>query len=291
MEKTIGFVSFAKFHGKEDIGSTRIRVDWLCNYWPEAEVAKMGRKYEVVILQKAYWLEYAQLFQGIKILDVCDADFKHWGYRIKETIDNCDAVVTSTVELAKYMAMLTDKPVWCIPDRIDFAAIGDKRKDHRGKRDTKTVAWYGYSDNFRMLDASIEALVQLKIPNLIVITSKRSPYMLPPSMEGKLNLINYPWTAATANDDLLRADVVINPQMATGRWKYKSNNKTILAWALGLPVAHTKDELALLLTEEQRMAEAAKRNAEVLANYDVRTSVEEYKALIAELYAQRNTGV
>lgn len=284
----IGFVTFEKFHGRDDIGSSRIRARWLCNHWPEAEVALMGKKYDVVVFQKSYWLEYAQLFDGIKILDVCDADFKHWGYRIKEMIDNCDAVVTSTMDLAKYMVKLTNKPVWCIPDRIDFDTLGGRRKDHRGIGNIKTVAWYGYAENYPMLDATIGALVRLGIPNLIVISSRRSPYMIPPSMEGKINLINYPWSAETANDDLLRADVVVNPQSAAGRWKYKSNNKTILAWALGLPAAHTKTELESMMTEEQRIAEADKRYAEVVENYDVRQSVEEYKNLIAELYDQRN---
>jgi hypothetical protein len=125
------------------------------------------------------------------------------------------------------------------------------------------------------------------VQNLIVIASKGNPFMLPPSVADKINLINYPWTAGTANDDLLRADVVINPRLDSGRWKYKSNNKTILAWALGLPVAHTKAELAELMTEEQRIAEVDKRRAEVLAEFDVKKSVEEYKALITDIYATR----
>ena len=289
MEKNIGFITFEKFHGREDIGSSRIRARWLCNHWPEAEVARIGQNYSVIVFQKAYWLEYAQLFKGLKILDMCDADFKHWGYRIKEMIEECQAVVTSTVPLAEYMRKLTDKPVVYIPDRIDLNSLGSRQKSHVGQGDTKIVAWYGYAENYPMLDASIGALAQLRIGNLIVISSRRSPYMLPPSMEGKINLINYPWTEATAMDDLMRADVVINPQISTGRWKYKSNNKTILAWALGIPVAHTKDELAQLMTEEQRIAEAKLRFAEVKNKYDIRQSVAEYKQLIEELYAKRNS--
>lgn len=292
MEKTIGILTFEQFHGKQNIGSTRIRVKWPLKYWPEAEEYLMGRKYETLILQKAYWLEGLELIRKTDkeegrhtpiILDMCDADWLHWGYRIKQVIDLCDAVTTSTMELAKFLVNYTDKPVWCIPDRLDFESFGDLKKDHRGNGTTKKVAWYGYSENFPMLDLAVNALVQVGIEELIVVANRRSPYQLPASVEGKMRLSNLPWSAETANRDLLKADVVINPQMKSGRWKYKSNNKTINAWALGLPVATDKAELEKLMSEEARIKESDFRYAQVHRESDVRQSVEEYRALINEI--------
>jgi hypothetical protein len=281
----IGILTFEQFHGKKNIGSTRIRVKWPVNHWPEAEEFTMGQRYDVVIYQKAYWLEHAQAFKGLKILDICDADFLHWGSRVKQMADNCDAVVTSTVKLAMYMAKITDRPVWCIPDRLDFDLLPDQKKQHVG--DTKVALWYGYSENFPMLSASINALLQLKIEELVVIASKKSPYELPPTAQGKIRLVNLPWTEETVNQDLMKADVVINPQLNSGRWKYKSNNKTILAWAFGIPVAHTKEELAALMTEEARIAEGEKRYAQARAEFNVVDSVRDYKNLIDELIAKK----
>lgn len=283
----IGILSFEQFHGRTNIGSTRIRVKWLLNHWEEAEEFTMGQQYDVVIYQKAYWLEHAKAFKGLKILDICDADFLHWGYRIKEMVDNCDAVTTSTVPLAMYMAKITDKPVWCIPDRLDFGTLPDQKKDHKGNGETKTVLWYGYSENFPMLNSSINALVQLGISELVVIANKGKLFDLPPAVRGKIKLTNIPWTAETVNIDLMKADVILNPQLSNGRWKYKSNNKTILGWAFGIPVAHSKAELEKLMPENERIIEGEKRYNQARAEYNVIDSVRDYKNLINDLLAKK----
>ena len=186
-----------------------------------------------------------------------------------------------------YLAKITEKPVWCIPDRLDFTTIPDQKKEHKGKGETKTVLWYGYSENFPMLNSSINALIQLKIPELVVIANKGKMYELPPAAKGKINLTNIPWTAETVNIDLMKADVVLNPQLSTGRWKYKSNNKTILAWSFGIPVAHSKTELEKLMTEESRIVEGDKRYTQARAEYNVIDSVRDYKNLINDLLAKK----
>lgn len=283
MKKTIGILTFEQFHGRADIGSSRIRAHWPVRYWPEAEIFTMGRQYEVVIYQKSYWLEHAQAFPGLKILDICDADFLHWGYRIKQMVEVCDAVTTSTVPLAMYMAKITDKPIWCIPDRLDFQEFGHLRKIHDGNGPTKSVAWFGYSENFPMLNAAINALVSLKIEELIVIANRKNPYELPAAAESKIRLLNLPWTPQTVYGDLMKADVLINPRLQKGRWKYKSNNKTITAWALGIPVADTKEELKSLLSESARMVEGKKRYDQVRAEYDVHDTVRDFNNLIHDI--------
>lgn len=278
----IGIFLFEQFHGRFNIGSSRIRGHWLLKYWPEAEKYKMGERYDVMIYQKVYWVEHAQNFKGIKILDMCDADFLHWGYRIKQMIDLCDAVTTSTLALAEYIVKLTDKPVWYIPDRLDFEEFGALRKTHRGP--AKVAAWFGYSENFPMLNAAVNALPRNGIEELIVIADKRKPYMLPNNLKDKITLINYPWTPETIYSDLLKADIVLNPQSQNGRWKYKSNNKTLTAWALGLPVAHNDKELKSFQSEQARVEEGERVYNEVREKYDVKKSVEEFKKLIEELY-------
>lgn len=288
----IGFLLFEQFHGKQNIGSSRIRGHWLVKHWgsnsdSEAEIFRTGRKYDVIVYQKVYWVEHAKDFQGIKILDMCDADFLHWGYRIKEMVDLCHAVTTSTEALAEYMRKLTDKPVICIPDRINLEDFGEMKKDHRGKGVAKVAAWFGYSDNYPMLNTAISSLVRNKFDELIVIADRRNPYQLPPAARSKILLTNMPWTPETVYKDLLQADIILNPKLSSGRWKYKSNNKTLTGWTLGIPVVHTEPELKMYLTEEARIVEGDKMFAEIREKWDVKQSVIDMKELISQLINAR----
>ena len=226
--KTIGVLTFERYLGKKGIGSSRIRGEWLVNNWDDAELFVQGQHYEVVIYQKAYWVEHAKSFKGIKIFDFCDSDFLHWGYRTKEMLEEVDAVTTSTELLAEALRAFTNKPVICIPDRIDINEI-TKHKYHKG--DAHWVAWFGYSSNFDMLRPVTHFLKKNNL-NLIVISN--SGFTLPINAGG-VQLRNLPHNWDTIYDDLLEADIVVNPQSSRGKWKYKSNNKTILAQALGLP--------------------------------------------------------
>jgi hypothetical protein len=279
----IGFLTFEQFHKRNNIGSSNIRVYNLLPYLPEGELYKFGGRYDVMVYQKAYWVDHAKEFKGIKILDLCDPDFLHWSYKFREMIEECHAVTTSTIELALYIKKLCpDKEVWCIPDRINLNET-DLKKDHKGNGLTKKIGWFGYSENFPMLDAAISALIDLRMEELIVVANKSKPYELPAGFKDKIRVINLPWTKETVFSDLLKCDVVVNPRATTGRWKYKSNNKTITAWKLGLPVAHNKDELKVLLTEESRIAEAEKRYKEVIDEYNIEKSASELRDLIEVL--------
>jgi hypothetical protein len=284
--KSVGIVTFEDFQKRANIGSTRIRARWLLNYWPEAEPFSTGRKYRAVIFQKAYWVHYAEVFEGVKIIDVCDPDFLNWRRELRRMLDCCDAVTASTEALASVLREYTSRPVFCIPDRLDPLAFGGMRKDHAGKGRAKTVAWYGYSHNFAALDSIVDALPELGIEELLVIADAHKSYKLPPTLQGKLALRNYAWGADTVCGDLLKADIVINPKIESGRWKYKSNNKTLAAWAIGLPVAHTRGELAALISEEARVSEAELQYSRVFDQYHIRQSADEYRRLIDDLEAR-----
>jgi hypothetical protein len=282
-EKTVGIVTIEDFQRRKNIGSTRIRARWLLNYWPEAEMFTTGRRYEVVIFQKAYWLQYAEAFNGIKILDLCDPDFLTWRRELKRMIDCCDAVTASTQALVDVLKEYTSRPVFCVPDRLDPQAFEGMWKDHTGRGPAKAVAWYGYSHNFPALNSIVDALPEFGIEELLVVADANQPYHLPPALAGKLSVRNFTWGPDTVNENLLKADIVINPRILTGRWKYKSNNKTLGAWAIGLPVAHTREELAALIPEDARAREVKLRRTRLFDEYHVRKSVEEYRRLIDAL--------
>lgn len=272
---------FEQYQGKRDIGSSRIRGHWVIKHWPLAgedigqiETFKHGGKYDAVIYQKAYFVEHANLFKGVKIFDLCDPDWLDWGYRFKEMLEAVDAITCSSMALTKAVSKFTKKPVYFIPDRVDLTTLPEPKKHHGP---TKKVVWYGYSHNFPMLHS---CLLALEKRNLELIVVSDDVLVTPSSI--KLAVKNYPWSDYWMRD-VQEGDVVINPQSTMGKWKYKSDNKTSIAKALGMPVAHTVEELDQLLTEEQRIKARDEGLKLVKDAYDIKLSVIDYKEVIKEI--------
>lgn len=276
-------MTFEQFHGKAAIGSSRIRARWLWERWNQAgpdlgtaEQYMIGKDYEAIIFQKVYWPDFAETYEGLKILDVCDADFLHWGCRMIQTINACHGVTTSSLALQQKIAEFTDKPVRYIPDRLALDTL-PAPKIHLDEK--PTVAWFGYADNFEALDSAIPALMKRKL-NLIVISNKT---YRPQIFEYLPFITNYPWSEATVDGDLLRADMIINPKISRGRFAYKSDNKSIHAAALGLPTARTDADLDLLMEYNLRKVVAEQGLKAVQKSFDVKQSVAELKDFIVQL--------
>ena len=277
-------LTFEQFWGRKNIGSSRIRGKWLIKYWDKLEKFKMGQKADFVIFQKAYWVEYAKLYKGIKILDICDPDFMDWHYRIKELVDECDAVVTSTPALAKEMQIfIKGKPVICIPDRIDLEEHQEK-KEHKG--DAEWVVWFGYSTNFYLLQG-IESHLQKLGLSLIVISDKNYTSI----GNYKVELLNIRWKEETLNENILKGDIILNPFSPKGRWRFKSNNKSLVAKALGMPVATTPEELRMFVNVDERKKAAKEGILEVASKWGVKQSIPEYEALINQIKKTRNASI
>jgi hypothetical protein len=270
-----GILTFQMYHGKKDIGSSRIRGEWIVNNWEDCELFRYGAHYDVVIYQKAYFVEHAKAFKGLKILDLCDPDWLSWTGSLVEMLQEVHAVSCSSMELSKAVQKFTDKPVYFIPDRIDLS-IMPPPKAHIGP--TKVAVWFGYSQNFPLLDSSLKALMDRNL-ELIVISD--NVYVPPAAF--KIKLTNYPFSGENYLKDIQTGDIVINPRYTKGKWKYKSENKTALSWALGIPVAHDEKELDLLMTEEQRQSTSKLGYEKVVGEYDVKLSVIDYKDIIEDL--------
>jgi len=276
-----GIFPFRKFEGKQQVGSSTIRCDWLIKYWEDAEVFKYGQYYDVVIYQKVYFPEHAKLVKGVKILDICDADWLHWGYRFKEMIEEVDAITCSSWLLTKSIRAFTDKPVVYIPDRLDLKMFKPiEVKDRQAKK----VAWFGYSHNFFALNPAVIQLNKLKL-ELLVISEKE--YM-PPVGYGKIKHSTKSFDWDTLRENLKDVDIVLNPRSETGRWKYKSDNKTSIARALGIPVAFSPEDIMSFMDPKNRQIESEKRLKEITKKRDVNLSVLQYKVLIEEINRKKN---
>jgi len=268
---------FEQFHGRKNMGSSRIRGHWLVNNWDGVELFKQGKEYDFVIYQKAYFLEHAKIFKGVKILDLCDPDWLHWAYKVKEMIEYCDAVTTSTESLAISLRQITDKPVLCIPDRVDLKLFKEK-KIHEG--DATRVCWYGYSDNFEILKPTLGIL---KKHNLDLLIISDGTFNIPKIYDGKIKVENIKYDIRTINQNILKSDFVINPQGTRGKWKFKSNNKTLTSYAIGMPVAHNTEELKRFIKCDERKKEIEKRSKELKEEYNIEKSIDQYKELILSI--------
>lgn len=277
----VAFATMEKIENRpvNSVGSSRIRAKWPVKYWPEAEEYMVGRSYDVMIFQKCYWEEMIVNFPGIKIFDLCDPDWLE-PRPVIESIASCHAAVTSTEELANYLKhFIKDKPIICIPDRVDLEEHKNIKKDHA--KVAKSAVWFGYGQNQHYLIKTLDFLIDRGI-DLTVISNKS--FDLPKGFE-KLNITNLAYNYETLHEQLIKHDFALLP--STGehdlKGKYKSNNKKLTCWALRLPVVENPADLDHLLPRENREEYALERRKEIEDNWDVRISVEQYKSLINEL--------
>lgn len=278
----IRWLTFEKFHNRRpnSIGSSKIRGRWVWEIWDEADEYTIGEEFDVAIFQKVYWIDFAKVYKGIKILDMCDPDWIE-GARVVEMINEVDAVTTSTDTLAEALRQFTQKPVVCIPDRLRFDYYPIKKRNHIGEG--KKALWFGYSGNQVTLTQTLDYLYDNGY-ELTVYSDV--PFSTNKTFNIRINNIkseeeNY----EQALQSLARQhDIVLNPKLNTTKFRYKSNNKSLLAWSMGLPVVdEDPEDLKRYKDPMERNKEIEKRQKELKEKFDVSLSIKQYQDIISEL--------
>jgi len=267
-EKNIGFVLFENYHQRKNIGSSRIRGHWIIKYMEEAELFIQGKEYDTIIFQKVYWKEMAREFKGKKILDICDPDWLE-GAELVGFMKEMDAITVPTEKLKEVICQMTDKPVFVIPDSIDFEILPIPKK-HQGR--AKKVVWFGYSHNMDVLDPTLMKLNKMGLTLKVISDGSYN------SSECKIE--NVRWNEETWIKEIQDADFCLLPEKIGGKWLFKSPNKTHQSWALGMPVAKTPEELEKFMSEEEREKESKEKYKWVLENCDVKKSIEKLREII-----------
>jgi hypothetical protein len=257
----------------------------LIKYWDEAELYKFGENPDVMIWQKVYTTfdyKFQEHFKGIQILDICDPDFRDGpDVFIKDTLDTMDAVVVPTVNFQKFLQQMTDTPVRLIKDRFDLSEFPE-RKQHRGT--AKTCVWFGYGHNAGALKFAVQSLERRGLD--LIVVSDEDPTAYRWSQEPSEYQKKYKWVKylhPEAYKEIQKADICILPDNIRPWDKFKSENKTIIAQLLGLPVAKDADQLDKLMTAEQRNKAIDTVYDKLKAEYDCQKSVQKYKELIDEI--------
>lgn len=285
---TVRFQTFEQFHGKSNVGSTRLRVHNLIKYWDEAALYRYGENPDVLVFQKVYIqsdYEFPRNFPGLKILDICDPDWLDF-QPVKITLEYMDAATCPTEELAKFLRQLTDKPVRVIKDRHDLEPVPPVKK-HSG--DITQAVWFGYKQNADCLRYVVPSLEKRDIA--LTVISNDDPFVgrwaEDDRYKSKYKFIKY--EEDTFYDDMRPHDVCVLPVSTPPRPvdRFKSNNKTTKAWLAGLPVVKDSDDLHRLNDPKVRQTEAEKFYNKAKEEYNVNISVSEMKELIKDLMQRR----
>jgi hypothetical protein len=283
------FLTFEKFGNRDpgSIGSSRIRARWVMKYWPEVEEWHVGRDYSFVIFQKSFWPQYIlgdweanyHGFEGIKIFDESDPS---WLENDAFMYYNaCDAVTTSTPALAEYIKkILPNKIIECIPDRIDMAEHQDRKISHSVV--VKNLAWFGYSTNYHYLEQTFPILNKKKM----ILHCYSDSGIEVGSAYPDLQVIWHKYNYETLHKELIQYDAVVLPEergRQDFRGRFKSNNKFLTAYALGIPVISVPEDFDRLASQGARIKEAQEKREMVVRDYDVKKSVAEYKTIIERI--------
>ncbi len=278
----VSIVSWEKYHWRPfgSIGSSMIRARWLAEKWDEANEWKHGDKFDAIILQKVYWLDMVKDFQGIKILDMCDPDWmksEETGCKLVEISQYIDAITCSTDELTNVIKkIITHIPVVTIPDRLNLDYFTIKKK-HTER--AKSVVWFGYYHKAR--EVLNQVMMSLKKRNLSLYVVSNSTFE--PDNDYGVEVSNIMWTPNNAFMDIQSGDFVINPSSPFKELRFKSNNKTLISWALGMPVVNTAEDMDRFLDPVERQKEADLRQKEINEKWDIKFSIEQYKQLCQDI--------
>jgi len=259
-----------------------LRVDRLCENEPGFEKWKHGKKYDNLIFQKAYWVEMMKMFDGPMILDICDPDWIQEQLDIVEIGNMVHAITCSSMELTTLMrTYFPNKLVEYIPDRLDFSIFPLAREKHVKK--AKNVVWFGFINNaHETLEQMLPVIKEYNL-NLKIIADR--PYS---KEDGILALdpecIYY--DQRFVYEQLKEADIVLNPKSNRAFFKYKSSNKSLIAWKLGLPVAQTNEELVRFIDPDERNREVVEKQSLLDQEYQIQKSVDQYKDIIQKIRFQ-----
>ena len=278
-----GIIPFTYFGGAQKlVGSTFLRVDCLSSYSHDFEKWIHGKKYDNLIFQKAYWKEMMELFKGPKILDICDPDWLRENLNIKEIGRMVHAITCSSEALTSLMKnYFPNKIVVHVPDRLNPNAFPAPREKHKGS--AKSVVWFGFIHNAHETLEQLLPTIKERNLNLRIISDK--PY----SKEDGILALNpeyIRYNQRTAYELIKEADIVLNPKSDKAFYKYKSNNKTLIGWKLGLPVAITSDDLARFIDPIERNKEIIAKEIQFVQDFHISKSAEQYREIIAAIRKQ-----
>ncbi len=253
--------------------------------------------YDAYVFQKTYTPRFIETARSLKydgkvvIFDLCDAEWVNPAREknLREMLSVVDYVTTSSEFIRQYIVKNYHKLCRFIPDRLDLDTV-PKTKEHTGK--TSRVIWFGNRNTIAYLNMFNDILwkVNHDSPFTLVLMSDEFDAYTDMGGSDKPEIEKVKWEEKKANDVILGCDVVLNPHgVDDDIGKAKSDNKTTLSWALGLPVVSHGNfhRIESLLITYLRKPELRKTVGKIGRNmveqlYDACISAVEFTSVIKE---------
>jgi hypothetical protein len=186
------------------------------------------------------------------------------------------AVTCSSESLTQLVkTYFPDKIVEHVPDRLNFSLFPPSRKPHQGA--AKSVVWFGFIHNAHETLPSLLPTLSACGVKLRIISDK--PY----TQQDGILALEPEWELfdpATAYHRIQEADMVLNPRSNRAFYRYKSQNKTVIGWKLGLPVAVTSEDLLRFMDPLERNREVQEKREVVERDYPIEQSARQYREIL-----------
>ncbi len=264
----------ASWKGTPNLASERMRCDWMLNPLcaEKYDGSQTIAAYDLVIYQKSF-PETSKPSHQVRILDTTDP---LWRFNdpslILHGLETIDIVTCSSVELANdFKKHFPGIRCEVIPDRHDFGFYEPHARTVF-ETDMSRFVWFGYAETFGRAETLCLEVIS-KGYDLITISEKAV---------GLGSFVE--WNAETWLDEIAVRDVAVNP-LAPSLFK-ASNHKHVTAWALGLPVVETEQDIDLLLCPNTRRKEVEYRRSE-FDRYDIKHSADEIRKLYSSVLSGR----
>jgi len=306
--------SYSK-EAKGYLASSRIRGHYLAKYWDECDdffypknfpkikndffnpknQLDILKDYNAVILNKTYEWRLAELLRekGISVIvDCCDPDWlsSHSGpQRVSDclkTFEYADCVVVNGKAMEKSVKEVYRGRVEIIPDRLDLEGLPQKK---RHNDELKSIVWYGYSENLRVLEPYLKQIINMGLDITIISDKFFDNFILTNCKYRPSEKITFKhWHPDTISQQIIEHDCVfVGKDKDKYLSQFKSPNRAMTGYALNMPVAYDINDLKKLISREERIKDAFNGNKLCREKYDIRHSVYEYDKLIKQLINKR----
>lgn len=279
--------------GPIEWGSARMRCYWPARYMDDATVVQFGEELpkgaDVYIWQKQAHTGAIDLLENARhYWDVCDP---MWWFSPKESTEilrRMDGVVASNEPLLDDLLRwvtdytpLSGQGGHTIPDRLELSHF----HTHRQHRDVfpLRIIWYGVAQNRIALHAAIPTLERFAANGyhleLTVMDDRPDAEF---RVSERFSVFHTRWELDAEVDVIAGHDVALLPPYP-GKWgEVKSNNKTITAYACGLPVTEGIEYRELEALWDADTRQTAGRNGRAVAerDYDVRQSARDWERML-----------
>lgn len=260
-------VYLQRFFSKEKYcASDRIRGEWIIKNSDKFELYREGVEYDTVIFHRP--VEEIAKTRGIKILDLCDAVWKHQPDFLT-LIEPVDAVIVSTQGLKEELRKITNKKIFVIDDGHDLDYYKTRRVNYHDTK-AKEAVWFGYAQNAHCIVPYIRTLRENGIKLKVI-----SQCPLPP-LDRADKFVK--WDVDTCIEEISKSDFALLPKNG----KLKSNNKEITAYLSGIPVARNEEDIKRLVNPKERKQEM-ERALKTVYEYDAKNIAERYLDVVYKI--------